>query len=177
MEEIWKRIDLGAGFYEVSSFGKIRNVQTGLLVGYVGYGGYVVFTPPRQPSCKKRVHRYVHRIVAEAFIPRVAGKPFINHKNFDRTDNRVCNLEWVTAQENIQHCSRNGRLYVAFNNKSAKATFAIAQEIRSLSASGHSGRLIAKRFGISHQSVCSILQNKSYNPATHPDAQAASVQL
>lgn len=47
--------------------------------------------------------RYIHRIVAMAFVPNHMNKPFINHRNGDKLDNRPMNLEWVTHAENIQH--------------------------------------------------------------------------
>jgi hypothetical protein len=64
----------------------------------------------RQTSTNKRVDRYIHRLVAEAFIPHTLENNVINHKNCDRFDNRVENLEWTTSKGNNAYSMKLGHL-------------------------------------------------------------------
>lgn len=57
----------------------------------------------RETSTNKRKDIYIHRAVAEAFIPNPENKKYVNHINCKRNDNDVNNLEWVTAKENNDH--------------------------------------------------------------------------
>ena len=71
-----------------------------------GTVGYV--TVSIKYTSGERKLKFVHRLVAEAFIPNPENKPIVNHKNLLKIDNRLENLEWVTAKENNQHAHDNG---------------------------------------------------------------------
>lgn len=82
--------------YSVSNLGNVRNDKTGrLLKFYTKPSGY------KQVQLGRREKpRYVHRLVAEAFIINSDNKPQVNHKNGIKGDNSLKNLDWVTASEN-----------------------------------------------------------------------------
>ena len=60
----------------------------------------------RQVSTNKRVDKYIHRLVAEYFIPNPLNKKYVNHKDCNRSNNDYTNLEWVTAKENTSQTEK-----------------------------------------------------------------------
>ena len=96
----WKKID-GFPNYSVSDEGQVRDDRTGELKKLSTHqrGNLQVYFT-RDGTV---VARLVHRLVGEAFIPNPESKPQINHINGNKKDNRVGNLEWVTASENQKH--------------------------------------------------------------------------
>lgn len=111
--EIWKNIEEFNGKYQVSNLGRIRRVyKKGIipdkfLKTFKNKQGYVV-APITINNIQK--NRLVHRLVANAFIPKIDGKLEINHKDEDKENNCVENLEWCTHKENSNYGTRNIRL-------------------------------------------------------------------
>ncbi|MBW8381598.1 MAG: NUMOD4 motif-containing HNH endonuclease [Youngiibacter sp.] len=106
---IWKEIPGYEGLYLISSRGEILSLRSGKFRKCTRSGnGY------RKISLSSHDHKkrqfLVHRLVAETFIGKSSDlRKQINHKNLDKTDNRLENLEWVTPQENMNHAYANGR--------------------------------------------------------------------
>lgn len=117
--EIWKIIDgydelfgisnLGRVYhkrYMVNSrYGKMRWVSSGYIKPTLGKRGYYVVNLFYK---NKRKSFYLHRLLAEYFIPKVEGKNFVNHINGIKTDNAINNLEWCTHKENNNHALNTG---------------------------------------------------------------------
>ena len=101
MGEIWKDIPGYEGNYQVSNQGRVRNSRSQkVLKPKMLRAGYYQYTLSLQG---RSFHRLAHRLVAQAFIPNPESKPQINHKNGQKTDNRVENIEWCTGRENQLH--------------------------------------------------------------------------
>lgn len=99
-------------------------------------------------------HKYgtkmVHRIIAQTFIPNPNNLPEINHKNCDKGDNRVENLEWVSRAQNVHHAITNGR--VGFGEKSPHAKLSdaqVAEARKRVLELGHTNQKVADDLGVS----------------------------
>lgn len=106
--EIWRAIVGTKGFIEVSNEGRVRSLLTGtprILKTQPDKKGYhrIRVTIEREKMSYK-----VHREVAKAFISNPDNLPQVNHKDGNKDNNAVSNLEWVTNMDNAQHAIQNG---------------------------------------------------------------------
>ena len=101
-KEIWKPIPGYEGLYEVSNLGRIRSLYRykKILKPSPNWNGY---TTAELWKGKKRKRFTIHRLVATCFCDNPHNKPFVNHKDETRTNNRAENLEWVTHIENCNY--------------------------------------------------------------------------
>lgn len=117
--ETWKDISGFEGLYKVSDKGRVmslervqilkngnkRTLKSKILKAGHYTNGYE-FVILRKDG--QSFNKSVHRLVANAFLDPIDGKYYVNHKNCNRTDNLVENLEWVTCSENIYHARTVG---------------------------------------------------------------------
>ena len=120
--EVWKDIKGYEGLYQVSNMGRVKSLgrmvaskkgskqyrKERILKPWTNRGGYLQVTLCN--GSNKRTAPQVHRLVCKEFHKNPENKPEVNHINEDKLDNRACNLEWVTAKENINHGTRTARM-------------------------------------------------------------------
>lgn len=107
MKEQWKYIIGYEGIYMVSNYGNVKSNADGRwkkLKNSLGSMGYM------RVNLQGTVYR-IHQLVARVFIANPENKPCINHKDLDKTNNHVSNLEWCTHKENNNHARDNGVVF------------------------------------------------------------------
>ncbi len=105
-KETWKPIKGYEGFYSVSNFGRVRNNRNNKLLKLNNNGKGYLFVHLRKNKFNKSC--YVHRLVLLNFIPNPDSKPECNHKDGNKLNNHMDNLEWNTRRENVHHAIKTG---------------------------------------------------------------------
>lgn len=113
MEEIWKDVKGYEGLYQVSNMGKVKSFprqysihkKPFIMKQRVTHKGYLTLS-----LCKNSIqkNKMVHRLVAEVFIPNSTNLPQVNHKDGNKQNNHVENLEWCDNSYNQLHANRIG---------------------------------------------------------------------
>lgn len=87
--------------YSIDEYGNVRNKDNKIMKHEITHDGYHRVSVFKN---KKYKHLPIHRTVAEAFIPNPLNKPQVNHKDGNKSNNHVSNLEWCTNGENQKTC-------------------------------------------------------------------------
>ena len=167
MSEVWKDVVGFEEYFKVSNTGKVWSKRTSKeLKQCKNKSGYMTIATRIGGRSGKDYCLRVHRLVAEAFIPNPEGKPCVNHKNLDKKDNNLSNLEWATTKENVDHYYRSvvgsggRRCYSARALNPEDVAFIRENYVPRDSVYG--ARALSRRFGIPHTSILSILSFKTY---------------
>jgi len=144
-----------------------------VLKASIGLHGYYQVSLRLDTNNKKTF--LVHRLVAEALVPNPENKPYVNHKDGNKLNNNVDNLEWTTPQENSQHAWGIG-LQVAtekhrdsarrLGQRPSKRRKLSATQVISIraeyAAGGVSQRSLAKKYNVAHYAISLIVNNRTY---------------
>lgn len=114
-QEIWKDVKNYEGLYQISNLGRVKSMskfagfsyrKERMLKTSLDKDGYVKVT-----LCKNNRTRFssIHRLLAECFIPNPNNYPQINHKDENKQNNDLSNLEWCTCKYNINYGTRTKR--------------------------------------------------------------------
>ena len=153
MEE-WRDAKEYEGKYQVSNTGKVKSLN------YRNTGKEKIMKPQDNGKgylfvqlCKdgKVENCRINRLVAQAFLPNPNNLPEVNHKNEDKTDNRVENLEWCTTQYNVEYSQ--GKAVIGIN------------KISGLIVEFPSAKEASRQMGISQGNITMCCQGKRYKSA------------
>lgn len=168
MIELWKTVATypHSIWYEVSSEGRVRrrggldcagrNRQARMCKIHCT-GQYMQVS---LSSERERSYPLVHRLVAEAFIPNPANLPQVHHRNFDKSDNRLVNLEWVSARKNHDLSVSDCPKWYGENHYKARLTIEDVKAIRRRRANGDKIRTLADEFGVRNAAISAIVARR-----------------
>ena len=151
------------GNVTINNFGTKVYTMTGKFPSIYTQGGYLgIFVGTNQG---KHHTLRLHRLVAMAFIPNPDNLPEVNHKDGDKHNNCVTNLEWCTNLQNMHHAWENGLIYGLKGSKNGRAKLAEeqVQEIKSL-YTGKKGEIanLARKYKVSWSLIKLIVTNQNW---------------
>jgi len=179
--EKWIEITGYEGYYEVSNLGNVRTFDREITYKARGGGYRTDFLKSRKLKPQKHKNSYlsvtlynkirekkqfnIHRLVALMFIENPFGKLEVNHKDGNKLNNIVENLEWVTRSENAKHMVDNQMIkYITGSgNSNCVLSFLDAENIRTEYKNGsYSQDKLAKKYGCSQATISQIIRNITY---------------
>lgn len=171
--EIWVDVKGYKGLYQVSNYSEIKRLGYSY---YSPFSGQIIVPQKIITGAYKDGYQqvalfkdgirelvFIHRLVATAFIPNPDDKPFVNHKDSNRNNNKINNLEWVTAKENSIHAHESGTFIMPRGEESCN-TRLTNEDVKYIKDNPDNlkQKELALKFGISQGGVSKIKANKNW---------------
>lgn len=139
------------GIYEIDTSGNVYSLATNKIKKPYSVNGYL--KQSLRDKDHKESKKFVHRLVAEVFIPNPEGLPEVNHKDCNKSNNSVSNLEWCTRRENLQHAWRHGMKCTGEKHGMHILT---AEQVKDIRTKKLSQKEYARLYGIAQCTVSAI---------------------
>ena len=158
MKETWKDIKGYQGHYQVSNLGNIRSIKFDIKIikQTKNTKGYLYVGLSKNGKVKRCS---VHRLVAQIWIKNIKKRETVNHKDCNKTNNCISNLEWNSYSENELHSYRNGKISTKGEKIwISKLNESLIRKIRALN--DLTQKQIANKFKVDQSLISRILSNK-----------------
>ena len=172
MEIEWREV-----YFEGKPTGK-KISNTGVMIDedgnpckfYDNGAGYLAYVVGRRRDSKGRLQpkmEYIHRLVARYFLPNPNNLPQVNHKDCDKSNNIINNLEWISRKDNIDHAHAEGRMKKRYENGPVVIlTDAEVVECYTRVKNGEGISVVARSMGKSRTTISSIINKRSRSNIT-----------
>lgn len=168
-QETWKDIPGFEGAYQVSDLGRVRSLDRVILVrGFPRRLRSRIVAPQRHSGGYRKLQlaghqKFVHRLVAAAFLgPCPEGKE-VAHLDNDRANNALSNLAYLTHQENLDHMLKHGTRWRGETHPMAVLTTDDVRQIRQLAAQGITQRAIAEHYPVTDRTIGAIVRKDRWS--------------
>ena len=155
MKEFWRDIE-GFEGYQISNLGRVRSFKRNkvrIMKPVADKRGYLRVFLRKNNSLKTL---FIHRLVTQAFLPNPNNLPQVNHKDEDKTNNNVSNLEWCDAKYNANYGTRNEKIVEAHS----KIVFQIDKNTNVIINIFPSIREAERETGCNHGHICNCCKGK-----------------
>lgn len=162
-QEVWTDVIGYNGLYEVSNWGNVRTskrqgTKGGLLNTTITKYGYKRIMLYKKGKYK---NYFIHRLVAKHFIPNPQKYPFVNHKDENKTNNHVDNLEWCTARYNLNYGTHNKKISETLKGRRIKPVVAVvAKNIMNGNIMHFDSISDAERKGFCHSNIIACCKGR-----------------
>ena len=165
--EIWRDVVGYEGLYQISNLGRVKSLLFGrerILKTRYNVEGYAVIKLTRKD--KGKIYP-IHKLLAQAFIPNPENKPIVNHKDGNKMNNNLDNLEWVTHSENVKHSYKMGLIKPKRGSENVQSklseeeVFYIRKNYKYRDEEFNAHKL-AQKFGVATSTIYRVVNNECY---------------